>query len=119
MFKVERVPEDKVGEAGYSSLLTILKNREFGARARIGLEYNEPSKRLYQAGQKPGKTIFVGDDDMTRERVKELVCAEIKRYESLSTICASTGSKRHAAEYADVREALETVYAAYEGKENG
>ena len=52
---------------------------------------------------------------MTRERVKELVCAEIKRYESLSTICASTGSKRHAAEYADVREALETVYAAYEG----
>ena len=56
---------------------------------------------------------------MTRERVKELVCAEIKRYASLSMICASTGSKRHAAEYADVREALETVYAAYEGKENG
>ena len=56
---------------------------------------------------------------MTRERVKELVCEEIKRYESLSTICPSTGSKRHAAEYTDVREALETVYAAYEGKENG
>ena len=42
-------------EAGYSSLLTILKNREFGARARIGLEYNEPSKRLYQAGRSPAK----------------------------------------------------------------
>ena len=55
VFKVERVPEDKVGEAGYSSLLTILKNREFGARARIGLEYNEPSKRLYQAGRSPAK----------------------------------------------------------------
>lgn len=55
VFKVERVPEDKVGEAGYSSLLTILKNREFGARARIGLEYNEPSKRLYQAGKIPAK----------------------------------------------------------------
>ena len=56
---------------------------------------------------------------MTRERVKELVCAEIKRYASLSAICASTGSERYAAEYADVREALETVYAVYEGKEDG
>lgn len=56
---------------------------------------------------------------MTRERVKELIFAEIRRYTSLSMICASTGSKRHAAEYADVREALETVYAAYEGTEDG
>ena len=46
VFKVERVPEEREQELGYSSLLTILKNREFGARARIKLEYNEPSRRL-------------------------------------------------------------------------
>lgn len=50
VFKVERVPEEREQELGYSSLLTILKNREFGARARIKLEYNEPSRRLYEAG---------------------------------------------------------------------
>ena len=54
VFKVERVPEEREQELGYSSLLTILKNREFGARARIKLEYNEPSRRLYEAG---GRTI--------------------------------------------------------------
>ena len=31
VFKVERVPEEREQELGYSSLLTILKNREFGA----------------------------------------------------------------------------------------
>lgn len=56
---------------------------------------------------------------MTRERVKELICAEIRRYTSLSAICVATGSDRYAAEYEDIREALETVYAAYEGKERG
>lgn len=55
VFKVERVPEEKVAEAGYSTLLTVLKNREFGARARVKLDYNEPSKRLYQTGTSPAK----------------------------------------------------------------
>ena len=55
VFKVERVPEEREQELGYSSLLTILKNREFGARARIKLEYNEPSRRLYEAGVRPIK----------------------------------------------------------------
>lgn len=56
---------------------------------------------------------------MTRERVKELIFAEIRRYTSLSAICVATGSDRYAAEYEDIREALETVYAAYEGTEDG
>lgn len=55
VFKVERAPEDREAELGYSSLLTILKNREFGARGRIKLEYNEPSRRLYEAGGSPAK----------------------------------------------------------------
>lgn len=48
VFKVERAPEDK--GLDYSSLLTILKNREFGARGQIKLDYNELSRRLYESG---------------------------------------------------------------------
>ena len=55
VLKVERVPEEKVQELGYSTLLTILKNREFGSRGKIKLEFNEPSRRLYQMGGSPAK----------------------------------------------------------------
>lgn len=55
VLKVERVPEERVQELGYSSLLTILKNREFGARGKVKLEFNEPSRRLYQMGGSPAK----------------------------------------------------------------
>lgn len=67
VFKVERVPEDRETELGYSSLLTILKNREFGARAKVKLEYNEPSKRLYEAGKSPMRK-FSWMDEMRREK---------------------------------------------------
>lgn len=53
VFKLERVPEDE--DAGYDTLLTILKNREFGARNRVKLDYNEPSRRLYPTGGSPAK----------------------------------------------------------------
>lgn len=53
VFKVERAPEDK--GLDYSSLLTILKNREFGARGQIKLDYNEPSRRLYESGERCDK----------------------------------------------------------------
>lgn len=55
VFKVERVPEEEVEKARYSTLLTVLKNREFGARTRVKLDYNEPSRRLYPAGGSPEK----------------------------------------------------------------
>ena len=55
VFKVERVPEEKAREVGYSTLLTVLKNREFGARDRVRLDYNDASKRFYQAGGSPSK----------------------------------------------------------------
>lgn len=55
VFKVERVPEEKVQMAGYSTLLTIMKNREFGARDRIKLDFNEPSRRFYPVGGSPAK----------------------------------------------------------------
>lgn len=55
VLKVERVPEEKVQELGYSTLLTILKNREFGARGKVKLKFNEPSRRLYPMGGSPAK----------------------------------------------------------------
>lgn len=55
VLKVERVPEERMQELGYSTLLTILKNREFGARGKVKLEFNEPSRRLFQMGGSPTK----------------------------------------------------------------
>lgn len=55
VFKVERVPEDRVKELGYSSLLTILKNREYGARNKIKLDFNEPSRIFFAQGGSPFK----------------------------------------------------------------
>lgn len=55
VIKIERVLEEKIPETGASTVLTILKNREFGARGKILLEYNEPSRRLYQSGGSASK----------------------------------------------------------------
>lgn len=57
VFKIERLPEEKAKEKGYSSLLTILKNRESGAQGSIALEFNMPSKRFYQYGGSPVKQL--------------------------------------------------------------
>lgn len=52
VFKVERVtPEEK----GCDAMVTILKNREYGARGTIKLDFNEPSRRFFQAGGSPAK----------------------------------------------------------------
>lgn len=55
VFLVERVPEEQIQTAGYSTRLSILKNREFGARDHVALDFNEPSKRLYPANGSPSK----------------------------------------------------------------
>lgn len=52
VFKVERVSlEDK----GCDALVTIMKNREYGARGTIKLDFNEPSRRFFPAGGSPAK----------------------------------------------------------------
>lgn len=59
VFKVERVkPEDE----GCDAVVTIMKNREFGARGKIKLDFNEPSRQFFPAGE-PGKTIHLGDEN--------------------------------------------------------
>ena len=52
VFKVERMDPK---QEGCDTRLTILKNREFGARGYISLDFNEPSRRLYPAGGSPAK----------------------------------------------------------------
>lgn len=48
VFKVERVKEEMVAEAGHSMLLTVLKNREFGAMPKVELDFNPASRRFFQ-----------------------------------------------------------------------
>lgn len=50
VLKVERVREDKVAQAGCDMLLSVLKNREFGAMPKIKLDFNPASRRFYPAG---------------------------------------------------------------------
>lgn len=50
VIKVERIKEEHIEEAGYSTLLTVLKNREFGAMPKIELDFDETSRRFYPVG---------------------------------------------------------------------
>lgn len=49
VFRLERVKEEQAEQAGHSALLTVLKNREFGAAAKIELGFNPASRRFFPA----------------------------------------------------------------------
>lgn len=55
VLKVERLSADEEARNGFSTGLTILKNREFGARERIRLCFDEPSRRFYEVDGAPTK----------------------------------------------------------------
>lgn len=50
---LERLPEDKAQAAEYSSLLTILKNRAYGARKKIALCFDPVGNRYYEPNTSP------------------------------------------------------------------
>lgn len=50
VIKIERVKDEDVERAGHNMLLTVLKNREFGATPKIEMDFNEASRRFYQTG---------------------------------------------------------------------
>lgn len=50
VLRVERVREERIAEAGCDMMLTVLKNREFGAMPKIKLDFNPASRRFYPAG---------------------------------------------------------------------
>lgn len=49
VLKVERVREERVEQAGYSMMLTVLKNREFGVMPKVELDFSPESRRFYPA----------------------------------------------------------------------
>ncbi len=55
VLKVERVAEDKVETAGYAMLLSVLKNREFGAMPRVKLDFDPASRRFSPSGLQTGR----------------------------------------------------------------
>ena len=50
VLRVERVAEDKLEKAGCCTLLSVLKNREFGAMPKVKLDFDPASRRFYPAG---------------------------------------------------------------------
>lgn len=50
VLKVERVPEEHLEKVGCSTVLTVMKNREFGSIGAIKLNFNRCGRRFYQAG---------------------------------------------------------------------
>lgn len=50
VFGVERVPEKQVDQVGFSCGLTVMKNRDFGATDKLGLDFEPSSRRFYKSG---------------------------------------------------------------------
>lgn len=55
VLKMERVAEDKVETAECDMLLTVMKNREFGALPKMKLDFDPAIRRFYSAGTVPGR----------------------------------------------------------------
>lgn len=55
VFSVERVPDEKVESEGCSTRIKIIKNRRYGTRATIALQFEEKSRRFYEDGGNPRK----------------------------------------------------------------
>ena len=53
VFRVGRVPDEKVAEMGCSAGIRILKNRRYGDRGTIQLDFDPVTRRFYQAGGSP------------------------------------------------------------------
>lgn len=57
VLKVERVREERVEEKGFDMLLTVLKNREFGALPKAALNFDPASRRFFPAGSGGGRAF--------------------------------------------------------------
>ncbi len=53
VFRVGRVPDEKVAEMGCSAGVRVLKNRRYGDRGTIQLDFDPVTRRFYQAGGSP------------------------------------------------------------------
>ena len=55
VFRVGRIPEDKIAEMGCSAGIRVLKNRQFGDRGTVKLEFDPVTRRFYQTGGSPAR----------------------------------------------------------------
>lgn len=53
VFRVGRIPDEKVEEMGCSAGIRILKNRRYGDRGTVKLGFDSVTRRFYQAGTSP------------------------------------------------------------------
>ncbi len=53
VFRVGRVPDEEVEKIGCSAGIRILKNRRYGERGTIQLDFDPVTRRFYQAGGSP------------------------------------------------------------------
>lgn len=55
VIKIERIKDEQIELEGCSMVLTVLKNREFGATTKIKMNFDERSRRFYQIDKHPSK----------------------------------------------------------------
>lgn len=64
VFSVVRLSPEQEQREGYSTLLSVLKNREYGSMEKIRLKFEESCRRFYQVGNDPFK-MYQWERDMT------------------------------------------------------
>lgn len=57
VLKVERVMDERVKEKGFNTLLTVMKNREFGASPSVKLNFDPTSRRFFPVGTGNGRAF--------------------------------------------------------------
>lgn len=71
VFAVERVPEAKADQLGYSTRIKIMKNRGNGTLQTIALNFHAPSRRFYEA-DKGTPWQHYGWEHMDKQKIKDL-----------------------------------------------
>ena len=75
---IERLPEDEAKKQGIDVRLSVLKNRSYGAKAKIGLRYEPRSRRFYTVDSDPNWQYKWEDTDMWWNPDKNAVIEEFK-----------------------------------------
>ncbi|MBD5155626.1 MAG: AAA family ATPase [Oscillibacter sp.] len=64
VFRVGRIPDEKVEEIGCSAGIRILKNRRYGDRGTVQLDFDPVTRRFYPAGDVAVQEIRLGGERM-------------------------------------------------------
>ena len=70
VFLLQRLSDEDAATQGYSSVLSVLKNRTFGRKIKIGLNYDEPSLRLYKSSTGTPHKMYMWEKAATQEFIE-------------------------------------------------